>query len=66
MKVKDVMTAKSLKTCSPESNLKEAANAMKSANCGVLPVTNHDKKVVGIITDRDICLSLSEDGTVPP
>ncbi|MGP8217638.1 MAG: CBS domain-containing protein [Bacteroidia bacterium] len=60
MQVQDVMTKKGLRSCNPEANLQEAANAMKAANCGALPVTDQDKKVVGIITDRDICLSLSQ------
>ena len=63
MKVKEVMTAKALRSCSPESKLQEAAKSMKAGNCGVLPVTDNNKKVVGIITDRDICLSLSQENT---
>ncbi len=65
MKVNELMTAKALKTCSPESSLKEASQTMKAGNCGALPVTDKQKKVVGIITDRDICLALSEDATTP-
>ena len=59
MKVQEVMTASSLKYCSPSTKLHVAAKAMKIANCGVLPVVDRNKKIVGIITDRDICLSLA-------
>jgi len=61
MKVKDVMRASPLKFCSPHTNLHEAADMMKTANCGVLPVLDAEGRIVGIITDRDICLSLSHN-----
>jgi predicted transcriptional regulator len=38
---------------------------MKAGICGVLPATDTQKKVVGIITHRDICLAMSEDATTP-
>lgn len=63
MKVKDVMTAGVIKTCDSETKLANAAKIMKDENCGALPVIDKEQKVVGIITDRDICLSLaSENG----
>jgi CBS domain-containing protein len=63
MKVKDVMTAKSLKFCTPETNLHHAAESMREANCGALPVVDKNKNVLGIVTDRDICLSLARNTT---
>ena len=59
MKVKEVMTQKSLIYCSPENTLQEAARMMKASNCGCLPVVDEDKVVLGIVTDRDICLALA-------
>jgi acetoin utilization protein AcuB len=59
MKVKEIMTARPLKYCSPETKLHNAAKTMKIANCGALPVINKDKIVVGFITDRDIALTLA-------
>jgi CBS domain-containing protein len=56
MKVQDVMT-ESVRTCSSEESLAEAAAIMWSADCGVLPVLT-DGKVVGVITDRDIAIAL--------
>jgi CBS-domain-containing membrane protein len=35
-----------------------AAKIMKEANLGALPVLDKDQKVIGMITDRDICLSM--------
>ncbi len=61
MKVKDIMTSDSLKYCGPETKLHEAAKIMRTGNCGALPVLNAKKQVVGIITDRDICLSVGKD-----
>ena len=60
MKIKDVMTANSIKYCNPETKLQSAAKTMKVNNCKVLPVVDKDKKVLGLITDRDIALSLSK------
>lgn len=65
MKVKEVMTANSLKYCTPETNLHDAARAMGEANCGALPVVDSTKKVLGIVTDRDIALSLAKNNSTP-
>lgn len=60
MKVKDIMTARSLKCCSLDTTLLEITKIMKESNCGALPVVDENKKVLGIITDRDICLSMAK------
>lgn len=65
MKVKDIMTTDSLRQCGPETKLPEAAQTMKARNCGALPVVDKNKKVVGIITDRDICLALAKEHSKP-
>ncbi len=57
MKVKEIMTSQ-VKTCRPETTLMAAAEIMRETNYGTLPVTNVENKVVGIITDRDICLAV--------
>ena len=59
MKVKDVMNAWSIKSCTPETKLANATKIMKDNNRGALPIVDKDQKVIGIITDRDICLSLA-------
>ncbi len=56
MKVKDVMTSPVL-FCAPETNLEAAAMIMWESDCGALPVVNHEQQVVGMITDRDICMA---------
>ena len=57
MKVKEVMTATPY-YCQPEMNLGSATELMWNANCGFLPVEGTDGKVVGVVTDRDICVAL--------
>ena len=44
--------------CRPETNLGSATELMWIGNCGFLPVIGKDNKVVGVITDRDICVAL--------
>lgn len=56
MKVREVMT-RDVRWCTPETNLAEAAAMMWAANCGALPVIEAGK-VIGVLTDRDICIAL--------
>jgi CBS domain-containing protein len=48
--------------CRPESTLADAAAIMWRCDCGVVPVTDGDERVVGVITDRDICMALALSG----
>lgn len=61
MKVKDVMT-RNAKACVPTSNLAEAAGLMWDNDCGILPVLAEGGKVIGLITDRDICMAAAMKG----
>jgi CBS domain-containing protein len=58
MQVEHLMT-KQVKSCSPEDTLDRAAHLMWEGDCGCLPVVtgNGINRVVGVITDRDICMS---------
>lgn len=58
MKVEEVMTRQP-KTCTPDANLAQAARLMWDGDCGILPVVTDEGRVVGLITDRDICMSSS-------
>jgi CBS domain-containing protein len=58
MKVQDLMTTNAI-TCSPNTNLATAAGLMWDNNCGSLAVTNDEGKVIGLITDRDICIAVA-------
>jgi CBS domain-containing protein len=48
--------------CQPETNLGSAAELMWTGNCGFLPFVESEGKVVGVITDRDICIALGTRG----
>jgi CBS domain-containing protein len=58
MKVREVMTEPAL-TCAPEASLAAAAGLMREADYGTLPVVDAQGHLVGIITDRDICLAMA-------
>ncbi len=55
MKVKELMTVDP-KACTTKTNLAEAASFMWDYDCGMLPVLAEQGTVVGLITDRDICI----------
>lgn len=57
MKIKDVMTA-APRTCSLSTSLAAAAALMLDGDCGILPVVE-DGKLVGVVTDRDMCIALA-------
>lgn len=56
MKVKEVMTPDAKAIWITES-LADAAKEMWENDCGVLPIIKDGRKVVGMITDRDICMA---------
>lgn len=58
MNVKDVMTSP-VQYCSVDTNLAAAAGMMWDSDCGVLPVVDRSGKVIGMITDRDICIAVA-------
>jgi|SRR5690242_12872195 len=64
MKVKEAMTATPY-YCQPETNLGSATELMWNANCGFLPVAGTDGKIVGVVTDRDICVALGTRNRLP-
>lgn len=59
MRVQDIMTEPAL-TCTPETSLATAARLMRDADYGTLPVVDTQGRLIGIITDRDICLTFAE------
>jgi CBS domain-containing protein len=61
MKAKELMNADKLKVCTPETKVADVAKIMKDSNKGALPVVDKTDKVVGILTDRDLALSLSKN-----
>jgi CBS domain-containing protein len=61
MKVVDMMMGTPY-FCRPETNLASATEMMWTGNCGFLPVVGNEGKVVGVVTDRDICIALGTRG----
>jgi CBS domain-containing protein len=57
MKVKEIMTQSAV-CCSAETNVGAAVELMWVRNCGMLPVVGTDQKLMGIVTDRDICVAM--------
>jgi CBS domain-containing protein len=56
MKVKDVMTP-NVRACFMSDNLATAAQLMWEHDCGCVPVLNEQAWIVGMVTDRDICMA---------
>ena len=63
MKVSEI-ACRPVASCTEETSLSSAARLMGDNDCGVLPVL-HDGKLVGIVTDRDICMALAKSNTSP-
>ncbi|HLF55300.1 MAG TPA: CBS domain-containing protein [Thermoanaerobaculia bacterium] len=63
MKVEEVMS-RELRACAPEDDLGRAAIEMWRGDCGMLPVV-WAGRVVGVVTDRDICMGLALKGCAP-
>ncbi len=61
MKVRDIMTSP-VQSCTADTNLAAAAGQMWDSDCGFLPVIDHAGKVIGAITDRDICIAVATKG----
>jgi len=49
--------------CTPKDTAADAARAMRDSGCGCAPVveTREDRKLVGVVTERDVCCGVSAD-----
>jgi CBS domain-containing protein len=62
MKIKDIMT-KDPATVTPNATVREAARLMQREDTGILPVVeDSSRKLVGVITDRDIAIRVVAEG----
>lgn len=59
MRISDVMTRDAV-WCTPSCTAAQAAMLMRDCHCGALPVvmSHANHKVVGIVTDRDLCVKV--------
>ena len=64
MNVQEIVT-RDVQSCGPDTNLASAAKLMWDTDCGVLPVLNGEGQVLGMITDRDICMACATKNRAP-
>ena len=66
MKIKHVMT-KDPTCCVPSDTVQRAARIMRDEDAGVVPVIENEQSraVVGIVTDRDLCMNIIAEGRDP-
>jgi CBS domain-containing protein len=57
MKVQAVMNP-NVRCAGTDASLSDVVAIMEKNDCGAVPIVNAQNKVVGMITDRDICLAL--------
>ena len=51
--------------CAPEQMLNEVAKMMVENDCGEIPVVDTNRKLVGVVTDRDIVCRVVAEGRNP-
>ncbi|MEP7117180.1 MAG: CBS domain-containing protein [Acidobacteriota bacterium] len=61
---KDVMTPDP-QCCTAEQTLTEVAKMMVQHNCGQIPVVDSQRKLIGVVTDRDIVSRVVAEGRNP-
>jgi CBS domain-containing protein len=64
MKIDDLMD-RTVPLCHPEETLDEAIRRLWDSNCSVLPVVDRARGLLGILSERDVCLSLHLDDARP-
>ena len=64
MIVKD-LAAFDVKSCTADTDLATVAKIMWDCDCGAAPVVNEERKVIGMITDRDICIAAATRSASP-
>lgn len=61
MLINDVMTRGAV-TCHPDETLEHVVNLMWDFDIGFVPVVDHTNRLVGVITDRDILMTIWSRG----
>jgi len=56
VKVKDLM-ATNVKSCAAYNTLNTAAQTMWENDIGCVPIVDNDRRVLGMLTDRDVCMA---------
>lgn len=55
MRARDIMT-RDPQCCRREDTARRAAEVMRDSDCGVIPVMDDARRVIGIVTDRDLAV----------
>jgi CBS domain-containing protein len=58
MRVRDIMTQPAT-TCAPETTIAIAGHLMEDTGGGILPVVDLRRRLLGVVTDRDLLLTLA-------
>jgi CBS domain-containing protein len=61
MRVKDMMSHPAV-TCPVSATLDEVARQMWEHDFGMIPLVDGESRVIGVITDRDICMAAYTQG----
>src|SRR6266567_285175 len=66
MKVRELMTPNPV-CCLPTDTAQKVAAVLRDNDIGSVPVleNQHSRKLIGVITDRDLCCSVMADGLDP-
>jgi CBS domain-containing protein len=66
MKIKHVMT-KDPSCCLASESAQHAACIMRDEHAGIVPVIDNEqsRKIIGVVTDRDLCMNVVADGRDP-
>jgi CBS domain-containing protein len=66
MKVREIMTT-AVECCIPSDTAHKAADFMREADAGAVPVIagQNDPVVIGLVTDRDLCMDVVAAGRHP-
>jgi len=64
MRARDIMT-RDPQCCRREDTARHAAEVMRDSDCGVVPVVDDARRIVGIITDRDLAIRAVAAGKSP-
>ena len=58
MKIQDIMN-RPVESCGPKTDLAAAAMIMWRHDCGLVPIVDDERRVLGVVTDRDVCIAVA-------
>jgi CBS domain-containing protein len=66
MKARELMTGDPT-CCTPEATIQQVAQLMRDHDCGCIPVVENQesKRLIGMVTDRDIAIRCTAEGKGP-